>query len=79
MPVINMDLEDGLEPISFTIRNDEIVRFQDFMAEMNQDMRDVRRYRWLREWSSGTRLDVFKNSATKSQLDEAIDAAMAGN
>lgn len=33
MAVMNFDLEDGLPPISFTLRNDEVTRFMDFLAE----------------------------------------------
>lgn len=33
MPVMNFDLEDGLPPVSFTLKTDDAERFMDFMAE----------------------------------------------
>jgi hypothetical protein len=33
MPVMNFDLEDGLPPVSFSLKSDDCDRFMAFMAE----------------------------------------------
>lgn len=35
MPVFNFDLEDGLPPVSFPLKTEDVGRFMDFMAECN--------------------------------------------
>jgi hypothetical protein len=47
------------------------------ITEYEQLKKDAERYRWLRGWAGGKRLDVFKKSATKLQLDNAIDQAIS--
>lgn len=33
MPVMNFDLEDGLPPVSFSLKTEDCERFMEFMAE----------------------------------------------
>jgi hypothetical protein len=39
MPLMNFDLEDGLEPVSFTLKLGDAERFMAFMAECNGYMK----------------------------------------
>ncbi|SEO79236.1 hypothetical protein [Nitrosovibrio sp. Nv6] len=40
MPVMNFDLEDGLPPVSFSLKEADCVRFMAFMAECDKAFKD---------------------------------------
>lgn len=88
MPQMNFDLEDGLLPVSFALKSEDLERFMAFLAECEAGKRDAERYRWLKDPAKCYRVEiqsqphgdtVFSGGGCSSSdgLDAAIDAAMA--
>ena len=63
MPVMNFDLEDGLPPVSFSLKSDDCDRFMAFMAECQA----IKEAQPKREWVGLT--DEDRQAAFESLPD----------
>lgn len=86
MPVFNFDLEDGKQPVTFSLKPEDAARFMNFMAQCNGDQQDAARYRYLRRTttavrnSKGERVEVTPEitAAYRAYVDESVDADFSG-